>query len=156
MMTYAVCFLLERSKIMTFKSFAPYTRAYMDEYVKDGEALVFSRDTNLFKTKTNDIITPYQSIVCRYYDSLKSYITTMTFSGDEKDRYKYNPRFLSYDLYGTPELWAELLYINNMVSVAEFKKTTVNIFTTDIIDALLEIKLIIENDLIDNKASIKE
>lgn len=139
-----------------FKSFAPYDEAYMDAYVREGENLIFSRSTNTFKTKTNDVITPQQTIVCRYYDSLKPYIVTKTFTEDEKRRYKFNPRFLSYDLYGTPELWAELLYINNMVSVTEFKKDTVKVFTTDIINALVEIKLIIENDLIDNKNEIND
>ena len=139
-----------------FKSFAPYDEAYMDAYVREGKNLIFSRSTNTFKTKTNDVITPQQTIVCRYYDSLKPYIVTKTFTEDEKKRYKFNPRFLSYDLYGTPELWAELLYINNMVSVTEFKKSTVKVFTTDIINALVEIKLIIENDLIDNNNEIKD
>ena len=128
----------------------------MDKYVEAGLDLPFSHTSNLFRTREGDVVVPYQSIVCRYYDSLKSYITEKTFTKKEFDRYKFNPRFLSYDLYGTPELWAELLYINNMVSMAEFKKTTIKVFTPSIIDALIEIKLIIENDLIDNKASIEE
>ena len=139
-----------------FREFAPYDEATMDKYVEAGLDLPFSHTSNLFRTREGDVVVPYQSIVCRYYDSLKSYITEKTFTKKEFDRYKFNPRFLSYDLYGTPELWAELLYINNMVSTAEFKKTTIKVFTPSIIDALIEIKLIIENDLIDNKASIEE
>ena len=140
-----------------FKNFAPYEEAYMDGYIKEGENLIFSRSANIFKTRTGDVITPQQSIVCRYYDSLKSYITTLTFeTAEQKKRYRFNPKFLSYDLYGTPELWADLLYINNMTSVAEFKKDTVKVFTSDILNALVEIKLIIENDLIDNRNEIKD
>ena len=140
-----------------FKNFAPYEEAYMDGYIKEGENLIFSRSANIFKTRTGDVITPQQSIVCRYYDSLKSYITTLTFeTTEQKKRYRFNPKFLSYDLYGTPELWADLLYINNMTSVAEFKKDTVKVFTSDILNALVEIKLIIENDLIDNRNEIKD
>lgn len=139
-----------------FGTFLPYERNTMDEYVEEGLNLQFSRASNLFRTKVgNSIIAPYQTIVCRYYDSLKSYITQKTFTDEEFAKYKYNPRFLSYDLYGTPELWADLLYINNMVSVTAFKKQTINIFTTSIIDALIEIRLIIENDLIDNKSEIE-
>ena len=139
-----------------FKEFAPYSEATMDKYVESGLDLPFSHTSNLFRTREGDVVVPYQSIVCRYYDSLKSYIIEKTFTTKEFERYKFNPRFLSYDLYGTPELWAELLYINNMVSMSEFKKTTIKIFTPAIIDALIEIKLIIENDLIDNKASIED
>ena len=78
-----------------FRDFAPYDEAYMDGYINQGKNLVFSRSTNVFKTRTGDVITPQQSIVCRYYDSLKSYITTITFETyEQKKRYKYNPRFL--------------------------------------------------------------
>lgn len=139
-----------------FKNFAPYNEAYMDRYIREGKNLMFSRDTNLFKTKTGSVITPQQTITCRYYDSLKPYITTKILTKEEKERYKFNPRFLSYELYGTPELWADLLYINNMVSVAEFKKDTIKVFTTEIINALIEIKLIIENDLTDNRALMEQ
>lgn len=139
-----------------FSSYAPYDNAStMDEYVEEGTHLVFSRDSNLFKARYGDRIVPSQTIVCRYYDSLKSYIQTKTYTAEEEKRYKYNPRFLSYDLYGTPELWADLLYINNAVSAAEFNKSTVKVFSTDIIDALVEIKLIIENDIIDNRKNVE-
>lgn len=138
-----------------FKTFAPYDENKMDGYIKEGKRLSFSRATNLFRTKAGNIVTPYQTIVCRYYDSLKPYIEVKTFTDEEFEKYKYQPRFLSYDLYGTPELWADILYINNMVSVTAFKKRTIKVFTPSIIDALIEIKLIIENDLKDNKKEIE-
>lgn len=138
-----------------FRTFSPYEQSTMDRYVEEGKKLPFSRTSNLFRTKTGDVVTPYQTIVCRYYDSLKTYITEKTLTKEEQEKYKYNPRFLCYDLYGTPELWADILYINNMVSVTQFKKSTIKVFNTSIIDALIEIKLIIENDLIDNKNSIE-
>lgn len=140
-----------------FSSYAPYDNAStMDRYVEEGTHLVFSRDSNLLKARYDDKIVPAQTIVCRYRDSLDAYIETKTFTEAEAKRYMYNPRFLSYDLYGTPELWADILYINNMVSVAAFNKSTVKVFSTSIIDALVEIKLIIENDIIDNRKNIEE
>ena len=140
-----------------FNSFAPYDNAAtMDEYVEEGKNLVFSRDNNLFKSRYGEVTVPTQTLICRYYDSLKSYIIDKTLTKDEQNRYKYNPRFLSYDLYGTPELWADILYINNMVSVAEFNKSSIKVFSTSIIDAIIEIKLIVENDMIDNRKTLKE
>lgn len=140
----------------TFTSFAPYDNAEtMDSYIDEGKQLEFSRIENLFRASCKNCTVPAQTIVCRYYDSLKVYIETKTFTDAEFRRYKYNPRFLSYDLYGTPELWADILYINNMVSVSSFNKSTVKVFRTSIIDALIEIKSIIENDLIDNKKSVE-
>lgn len=138
-----------------FNSFPPYEENKMDGYIREGKKLPFSRAANLFRTRKGDVVTPYQTIVCRYYDSLKPYIEEKTLTDEEFEKYKFNPRFLSYDLYGTPELWADLLYINNMVSVTSFKKQTIKVFSVGIINALIEIKLIIENDLIDNKQEIE-
>ena len=137
-----------------FRTFPPYDKNEMSGYVNEGKKLPFSRMSNLFRTREGDVVTPYQTIVCRYYDSLKPYIEEKTFTEEEFEKYKYNPRFFCYDTYGTPELWADLLYINNMVSVTSFKKRTIKVFTVSIIEALIEIKLIIENDLIDNKQAI--
>lgn len=141
---------------MKFSTFQPYEQSTMDKYVEKGKSLVFSRISNLFRDKKGEVITPHQTIVCRYYDSLKSYIESKTFTEEEFYKYRFNPRFLSYALYGTPELWADILYINNMVSVAEFKKTTIKIFNEGILDAIIEIKKIIENDLKENIRSVSE
>lgn len=141
---------------MKFSTFQPYGESSMDRYVEKGKGLLFSRVSNLFRDKQGDVITPHQTIVCRYYDSLKPYITTKTFTKEEWEKYKFNPRTLSYDLYGTPELWADILYINNMVSVAEFKKETIKVFEESILDAIIEIKKIIEKDLAENIRSVSE
>ena len=47
---------------------------------------------------------------------------------EEQERYKYSPKKLSYDLYGTTELWADLLKLNKCASVAEFEPSFVRVY----------------------------
>ena len=58
------------------------------------------------------------------------------------------------DWYGTPELWSGILYINNMVSVANFNKKTINVFTKNIMEVLEEIMTIYNDDLTNNKKEV--
>ena len=63
----------------------------------------------------------------------------------------YNPKRLSFDLYGTTELWALLLDINELVSVAQFNLQTLKVFSGSILDKLQRI-LNLEQEFIDQNA----
>ena len=58
-------------------------------------------------------------------------------------------------MYNTPELASSLLYINNMISITEFTKKTINIFTEDIMDIINELMSLNEDDLKQNKVDIE-
>ena len=49
-------------------------------------------------------------------------------SEKEKENYRYSPKKLSYDLYGTTELWADLLKLNGCVSIAEFEPDFIRVY----------------------------
>lgn len=107
-----------------------------------------------FKARKENMVTPYQTLIGRFYHILTPYIVTKEYTEKEYWRYYQKPRLLSYDLYGTPELWSGLLYINNMVSTAKFTKQSVKVFTTGIIEALQEIMTIYYDDLEQNRTEV--
>lgn len=107
-----------------------------------------------FKVRVGDTITPYETIFTRYHNVLKNYIVTRTLTEEEFSKYYQQPKLLSYDIYGTPELWSGLLYINNMVSVANFTKRTIKLFSINIMDILQEVMTIYNNDLNNNKTEV--
>ena len=43
-----------------------------------------------------------------------------TFTEEDRQRYRFNPKLLSYDLYGTPDLGLLILKINGMMHPGEF------------------------------------
>ena len=126
----------------------------LDSEVSSAKGIELSHNNMQFKVKNDGVIIPYQTIIGRFHNILTPYITTYTLSDRDYQKYYQKPKLLSYDLYGTPELWSSILYINNMVSVANFTQKTIKIFTQGITSAIEEIMTVYRDDLDDNKAEV--
>lgn len=85
------------------------------------------------------IIFNSDNILQKYFDELRQTMYTKTFTEEEFRKYKYNPKVLSYDLYGNTELWFLILYMNQMKSVTEFNRMTIKIFYSSILGKINEI-----------------
>lgn len=81
--------------------------------------------TNIFKDKYRQIIFQY----CK----------RISLSNKALDFYKYNPKKVSYTLYGTTDLWHLILWINNMTSITQFNKNDFIIFDSDYLHILTDI-----------------
>lgn len=136
--------------------FSPDNLHQLDKWVKDGKDLAISHSKLCLKLRDGDVISPYQSLVCKYYYALVPFMKEVTLSDSDYLKYKNNPKKLSQDLYETPELWSSLLYINNTVSIADFKKKKIKIFTSDILTKLEELLVLSEEDIIKNNLEISE
>ena len=132
-------------------NYKPDSAYDLEMEVLAGKSVEISHGNMQFKVRKDGVISPYQTLICKYHHMLTKYITERTFTDDEFHRYYQKPKLMSKDLYGTPELWSGLLYINNMVSVTNFTKRTIKVFTTGIIDALEEILIICNDDLQTNR-----
>lgn len=126
----------------------------LDSEINAGKIIDFSHGNMQFKTTLGDMIIPYQTLVCRYRNILSPYIKEITFNDGDYAKYYQKPKLLSMDLYGTPELWSSILYINNMVSVANFTKKTIKIFSSGIESIFEEIMTIYNDDLTNNKKEV--
>lgn len=51
--------------------------------------------------------------------------------------YRYRPKLLSYDLYGTTELFFILLFINDIYDVKDFDRKTIRIIKKDKLSSIL-------------------
>lgn len=135
-------------------SFEPDNEFQLDSWIREGKNLTISQDKLCLKTRMGDMIVPYQTLICRYYYALKPFITEKTLTDEEYRKYKNNPKLLSQDLYETPELWSAILYINDVLSIADFKKKTVKVFHKTIISKLEELMVLAEEDLTKNKMEV--
>jgi hypothetical protein len=81
----------------------------------------------------------------KYYEILLDYVVIAVLSEEEYKKYRFQPRLLSYDLYGTQELHFMLLRLNYVYSVINFDFTEVRVFKSDIIGLINEI-LVLEAD----------
>ncbi len=71
---------------------------------------------------------PFSNIISKYSDYLSSIIVTKKLTEAEFNKYRYSPKKLSQDLYGTVELWDALLQINSCVSLKDFNKQEIKYY----------------------------
>ena len=139
------------------KEYEPYTQSTVRDVIFYGERLEISEKTLSFREAINDeLIIPWHNVLTKYIDLLKDFIIDYSFTDDNFLTYKYQPRKLSYDLYGTPDLAFSILYINNMVSVTEFTRKNIKVFTGDIVEVINELFEVLETDLKNNRMRFVE
>lgn len=72
------------------------------------------------KTENDTIRIPYSSLCNKYKDYLSKIIEEVKLTDGELLMYRYNPKKLSEDLYGSAQLWDTILILNGCVSVRQF------------------------------------
>ena len=85
------------------------------------------------------ILVNYQSIMDRYIQYLRTYITEIELNQEELRKYQYNPKRLSSNLYGTTAYWWSILLANQIHSIAEFdfeRDNVIKVFTREGISAI--------------------
>ena len=79
----------------------------------------------------------YESRLDYFISSLNDYKSEMTLTQELYDKYKYNPKMMSYDLYDTTDYWWLLLQANEMYSAVEFNKRKVKYYSKSALKQLI-------------------
>lgn len=115
---------------------------YIDKYISEGNKETLSLgnfyetilvgDTNnsnhIFKIPINDFFVKYKKqldSIIRYYS-----ISETMF---------YKPKTVSYELYGTTELWIALLRLNEMRNITEFHEPIIKVYDVYSLKELIDI-----------------
>ena len=101
---------------------------------------------------SNKLILNSDGILDRYYRELEKYKVWYSLDNRQYMRYRLNPKLLSYDLYGTTELWFLILHANEMVSVGEFDKKSFYIYNVSVVRAITRMKDLERNYINYNEA----
>lgn len=139
---------------MLVNNYKPINTYTLPEEVNSAKNIEMSHNKFQMKAITDGSVHAVASIFSKYHYILNPYIFTTTLSEEDYHKYYQKPKLLSYDLYGTPELWSGLLYINNMVSVTNFTKRTIKIFNTGIMTAITEIMTVYSDDMKNNDKEV--
>ena len=84
----------------------------------------------------NQIIVNQKCILDEYWDEILKISKVVTLSDKEYEEYRFKPKKFCFDFYGCTDLWFILLRLNNMVSVIDFDKKKIRIFTNEIFTIL--------------------
>ena len=88
-------------------------------------------DAAILHNKENDstIRIPFASLIDKYSNYLYEIIITLESDATtDLTVYRYNPRKLSLDIYGTTEFWDSILLLNNCKSVIDFDLREIKIY----------------------------
>lgn len=82
--------------------------------------------------ETNRLITiPFSSIIDKYKDALTGIEITLEFDDLLRNKFRYRPKMLSNSLYGTTELWSEILRLNHCAFKSQFDLAKVKVYDPD-------------------------
>lgn len=114
--------------------------------VKDMEISYRNLHTNVYLRNDGTVIKiPYKSITREYLNYFKPAVVEAELTDAEIAMYKFKPKKLSYDLYGTTELWSVLLELNNLYSIIDFNlETRIKVFEPKTFLKLLNEVMILE------------
>ena len=93
---------------------------------------------------SRNIEIPFSSLTNKYRHFLSKIVRTTTLDEKLQARYKQRPKLVSYDLYGTTELWNDILILNNCFSTIEFNPVTIKAYNPDKLKEYINEILILE------------
>ena len=105
-----------------------------------------------------DKTTIYSSdnVLYTYLEDIKSFAIDYTFTEEEYQKYKYRPKLLAYDIYGSTELYFVILAINDTCNIKDFKKRKIRLlYKSDLSDLLNRIMETETNRLSLNRKAIE-
>ena len=131
----------------------------INELISLGKQLKISSETMSIKeivtnTHNERFIVNFTSVIDRYYDILLDHTSVVKLTDEEYLRYRYKPKLLSEELYGTQELHSLLLRLNHITSVIQFDFTELRVFNTNIIKLINEIMILEEENYTTNEMEI--
>lgn len=116
----------------------PNFTSTIDQYIscKSSDNMCYHKLS--FIDKHGDIEYDTYNVLSDYIDEIKDeYCVVVKLSNDEMAKYKYRPKLLCFDIYGSTELAFIILIINDMSSVKQFTKNTLYMPRRDIMQELI-------------------
>lgn len=111
----------------------------LDELISAG--LDTSVDLKAFSylLNINDTVIPIYSVLDSYMDFITPHSKLVKLTETEATKYKYDPKKLSLDLYGTMDLWVLLLKLNRCSHPLNFVSKNVRVLDPDNLSILSKI-----------------
>ncbi len=134
-------------------------KSTIQSIIEDGKELKMTiKDLSLKEVITNSsgemFVVNMYNLYEKYYELLLEHTVIVTLSDSDYRKYRFKPKLLSKDLYGTTELHYMLLRLNFVYSVINFDFTEIRVFTADIKQLLNEIMVMESEDYIDNEIAV--
>lgn len=78
------------------------------------------------------------NIIYDYLDELKNNCIEVYLDDNDYIKYRYNPKLLAYDIYGSSELFFIILALNGMCNIKDFNKRKIKMLHKSVLNTYLE------------------
>lgn len=95
----------------------------LDQFIslKDSDKITYPKYSIMERSLTNpELVYSIDNVIYGYMDELKRYRKIVTVGMNDKIKYQYKPKLLSYDIYGSTEAYFIILAMNGMCNLKEF------------------------------------
>ena len=144
--------------LSTTKVEETYTVEDFIELGKEIDDIQYSKFAILAKASAdvaNPILYATHNLIYDYEDEFKNATLTIDMTDAEYNKYRFKPKLLSYDVYGSTEIFFVVLFINGMCSIKDFDRKTIKLIKKDTMIRLLEeIYNAEQNYLLSNRSSV--
>ena len=90
---------------------------------------------------------PFSSLMNKYRDYLSDIIIEVPLDDVLQNKYRFKPKMISSEIYGTTELWDTILILNHCFRVSEFKPKVLKVYDPNRLKEYINTILIIEGYL---------
>lgn len=105
------------------------------------------------------VIMNHQSIMDRYVQYIRDYLTEIELTQEEMRKYRYNPKRLSFNLYGTTSYWWSIIFANQIHSLTEFdfsRDNVIKVFTREGISAFSTVLSVDKTFISENQSEVSK
>ena len=125
----------------------------LEEFIelRDSDTYTYYNLSILFRSLDDEgIIYPLKNILFDYLDELKAPAKKVVLDDAQYLKYKYKPKLLSYELYGSTELYFILLLLNGTLNIKDFNKKKFYALIPSDLAELLNAIVLAESDYINS------
>lgn len=92
----------------------------------------------------NNIEIPFSSLTNKYREFLKSIIISIELDDAFMLKYRFKPKMISEELYGTTEFWNDILILNNCFRTCDFQPRVLKVYDQKKLKSYINQILILE------------
>ena len=110
----------------------------MEQFISLGKATSVTYDKYSYKDLlSNGTEIAVLNVVNDYMREFKDAAVTVNLTTDEYRKYRYKPKLLCYDVYGSQELYWVILLLNGIIDIKDFNYESLLMLTRDDMNTLM-------------------
>lgn len=103
----------------------------IEDFINSSNSSDINYETTSLIQRINGYTMISYNIFNDYIDELNDLAVYVTLTNEEYNKYLYRPKILSFDLYGSTELYFLILMLNNICNVKEFNFKRLKLLKVD-------------------------